>query len=263
MKHDIALQRVAGDIGRRLKKSFQKAEDQRADGRNAYRIDYEMEELIEQLAKESFPGYAVYTEDRGLYNTHGERGLLIFDPVDGSANFVRHIPVFNVSIAICDFSVADTGKFSFDQVIAACVFSPLLERMHYAEHGLGGRLNGNRINRNPLQSRGQEYVGGIMEFTAERDLRFLSKFKSFRAFGCATEHLCSIARGDFKAYFALDKKLRVPDIAAAGKILLECGGAITDLEGGLLSIGLEDHVNFVAGVDSSHATLLRESIMGI
>lgn len=251
------IQDFARVIGSKLRRSFESISDQRADHRNAYAIDYEIEEFIAEQVETRFSDYVLYTEDRGLYNTNGSRGLLILDPIDGSANFVRRIPVFNVCIAVCDLSVVEIDGFSFDKVRSACVWNPLLKRMYCSAHRQGALVNNKAIEPHPLRCKSQSYLGGILDYSVKRDLSCFSRYKSFRSFGCASEHLCAIARGDFQGYIALDNRLRVPDIAAAGKILLECGGVIKALDGNAFNADVRGRINFVAGADEDNVAMLQ------
>ena len=91
--------------------------------------DAEVEELIRQRLREAFPSDAFFGEEGG-----GELGdrVWIVDPVDGTANFLRGIPSFCVSIAFVREGSTDVGV----------IYDPLGDELFAAARGRGATLDG-------------------------------------------------------------------------------------------------------------------------
>ena len=64
--------------------------------------DKESEELISSLLIENFPDIPVYGEEFGWQNDVSGMPELywVIDPLDGTKNFIQHIPYFCISIAL-------------------------------------------------------------------------------------------------------------------------------------------------------------------
>lgn len=60
----------------------------------------------------------------------------VVDPIDGTANFARHVPHFCVAIAlVCD-----------DEIALGATYNPVADELHFARRGRGSTLNGRRIS---------------------------------------------------------------------------------------------------------------------
>lgn len=210
-----------------------------------YDIDILAEEYIRNYFDKYKPPFKVISEDSKVYDVVKDpKYVVIIDPLDGSSNATKNIPLFNISVAVCEMEVLQ--EFSFDKVLIGVIYSPISENIYYSKKGEGSFINGLKIVKPIKKKMDDWYVGAIFKLPSLYNLSFLSNFKSFRCFGCATEHICSLVRGDNQAYFAFDNKLRIYDIAAAGLILREAGGVITDLGGMELKLNLNDKINFLA-----------------
>jgi myo-inositol-1(or 4)-monophosphatase len=91
--------------------------------------DAEVEELIRRRLREAFPSDAFFGEEGG-----GELcdRVWIVDPVDGTANFLRGIPSFCVSIAFVREGSTDVGV----------IYDPLGDELFAAARGRGATLDG-------------------------------------------------------------------------------------------------------------------------
>jgi myo-inositol-1(or 4)-monophosphatase len=76
--------------------------------------------IVKRLA-EILPESGFLTEEQTA--THrGERFNWIVDPLDGTTNFLHHIPLFSVSIALMEY----------DKIVAGVVYEPNLDECFYA-----------------------------------------------------------------------------------------------------------------------------------
>ena len=155
--------------------------------------------LRQRLARER-PDEAVLGEEEGGDDTSG----WILDPIDGTRNYTRGIPVWATLIAYADR--------------VAVVSAPALGRRWWAERGGGAYANGERIR--------VSAIGRLEDATVlvrARDVPALAKRAwHVRAFGDFWAHML-VAEG--AAELAVDaENLALWDTAPLGIILEEAGG---------------------------------------
>ncbi|NIR68273.1 MAG: inositol monophosphatase, partial [Aliifodinibius sp.] len=77
-----------------------------------------------------FPDHGILAEEGG--SSKKSSGFQwIIDPLDGTTNYIKNIPVFTVSIAVQEDS----------QIIAGVVLNPIQKELFTALKGEGARLN--------------------------------------------------------------------------------------------------------------------------
>jgi myo-inositol-1(or 4)-monophosphatase len=91
--------------------------------------DAEVEALIRTRLHESFPRDSFYGEEGG--GTFGEN-VWIVDPIDGTANFMRGIPSFCISIAFVREGQIEIGV----------IYDPIHDELFAAGRGRGAMLDG-------------------------------------------------------------------------------------------------------------------------
>jgi myo-inositol-1(or 4)-monophosphatase len=95
-------------------------------------LDAEVERLCRERLLAAFPDDTFYGEESG--GTFGD-SVWVVDPIDGTANFVRGIEEFCISIAY----VRD------GQMQVGALYDPMNDELFSAERGKGAWLNGERI----------------------------------------------------------------------------------------------------------------------
>jgi len=188
-------------------------------------IDRQSEKLIISTIKKYFPDHAIQGEESGI--SSGKGVLWIIDPLDGTSNYIHHIPIFSVSI----------GVMKDNQMIAGVIFDPIHEEIFWAKKGGGAYLNKKKIYVTKIRALSDALMTTGIPFRA-RD-RFDEYMKSFheislgtvgmRRCGSAALDLSYVACGRFDGFWELD--LSPWDIAAGSLILEEAGGIITDMWG--------------------------------
>lgn len=93
--------------------------------------DRASEELIMKRLRAHFPKHGIVAEEGGRAEMDAELRWYV-DPLDGTTNFARQFPMWNVTLAL-----AQRGE-----VIAGVVYDPLNRELFAAERGAGARLNG-------------------------------------------------------------------------------------------------------------------------
>ncbi|PYM44682.1 MAG: histidinol phosphate phosphatase, partial [Candidatus Rokuibacteriota bacterium] len=97
------------------------------------RADREAERAIVEILGRAFPAYGVLGEEFGGHGTSEVRWII--DPIDGTKNFVRGIPVWATLIAL-----EERGE-----VTVGVIHNPVTAELYTARRGAGACLNGARI----------------------------------------------------------------------------------------------------------------------
>ncbi len=153
----------------------------------------------------------------------------VIDPIDGTKNFVRNVPVWATLIALLDG----------DEAVVGVVSAPALNRRWWAARGSGAWLSvGGAAPRRLSVSRVAQLADASLSYAslggwAERGLR--------DAFVALTDRVWrSRAYGDFWSYMlvaegavdlAAEPELSLWDMAALAPIVTEAGGRFTGLDG--------------------------------
>lgn len=170
----------------------------------------------------------VVGEESGtVAGTSGRRWII--DPIDGTANFVRGVPVWASLIAL-----EEDGH-----IVASCVSAPALGRRWWASHG-GGAFTGKS-----LLSAKECHVSHVAQLD-NASLSF-SSIKGWEKIGRLSAFLALTRRcwrtrafGDFWSYMmvaegtvdlAAEPELNLWDMAACDLIVREAGGTYTSLAG--------------------------------
>jgi histidinol-phosphatase len=177
--------------------------------------DRAVEEALRRRLAEVRPDHGVLGEEFGVVG-EGARCRWIVDPIDGTRNFVRGIPIWATLIAVERDGVLEVGVAS----------APALGRRWWAARGEGAFADGSPI--------GVSAVGriedAVVSFGADPGgmLPLLRRSWHPRGFGDFWQH-CLVAEGSVDV--AVDPQVSLWDIAAVQVIVEEAGGRLTDLGG--------------------------------
>ncbi|MBI4846611.1 MAG: inositol monophosphatase [Candidatus Omnitrophica bacterium] len=193
-------------------------------------VDEGAEDLIVRHLRKYFPGYAVLAEEKE-YEKQGEAKWVI-DPLDGTTNFARGFPFFGVSIAL----------ERNNEIVMGVVYDPVHDELFKAQKGMGAFLNKKRISVSKTKNLSKAFLatGFAYDFKdkEENNINNFSKFLmaslAVRRAGAASLDLCYVACGRFDGFWELD--LKPWDKAAAGLIISEAAGKVTDFKGGQFNI---------------------------
>ena len=185
--------------------------------------DIEANKVIIKTIKRNFPAHSILSEESG-FEDNGSDYKWVIDPLDGTHNFLRGIPIFGTSIAL---------EYK-DEVILGVLQFPILNIIAIAEKNKGAFLNGKRIKISDKKSIEHAFV--LIEFSyanRKEKTKFLEKLIhktiDVRNFGCAIYNLLLIACGKSDSYVILSTNEW--DVAAGFLLVEEAGGKITDLSG--------------------------------
>lgn len=187
--------------------------------------DQGSQSLIERLIREARPDDGLLGEEGAARaGTSGVRW--VFDPLDGTTNFIYGIPAYAVSIA-----VEVEGE-----VVAGVVHDVAHGEVFAAAKGRGARRNGATIAISgngdlgtALMATGFAYDPGRRAEQAAMVAGVLPQIRDIRRSGSAALDLCHVASGQLDGYF--EYRLNPWDIAAGGLIVREAGGVTAGFGG--------------------------------
>jgi histidinol-phosphatase len=184
--------------------------------------DRAIEQMARELVSERRPELGIYGEELGESGTNSAR--LVIDPIDGTRNFVRGIPIFATLLAI-----EVEGE-----VVAGLVSAPALKLHWHAARGHGAFCGSRRlqVSRIANLSDAQLFHGNLSPATADYLppglIPLMAKVERTRGFGDFYQHLL-VAEGCGE--IAIDATLQPWDIAALQVIVEEAGGRATGVNG--------------------------------
>ena len=178
--------------------------------------DREAEDIIVTTLSDAFPDDGFFGEERGEKKSNNNSYWLI-DPIDGTANFVRGIPYYCVSITY----IKD------DKLEIGIIYDPELKEMYTAINGQGAYMNGKKMQVSTLSfdrsisALGRSHRGEINPYI---DLvsTLLNKGAEYRRMGAGALSLAHVAVGRFEAYY---EEHMYPWDATAGLLLAKEAGA--------------------------------------
>ncbi len=192
--------------------------------------DREVERLLKAHLLSAFPDDGFLGEEFG----GAEReGVWVVDPIDGTGNFVRGIPLFGISIAF----------WRAGEPVAGVIYDPISGDLYAARTGGGAFKNGRRIQVRNVERLDDAVIG--IGFSTKADkapmveaLRaFLEAGAEFRRLGAAVLCLAWVAEGRLDAFW--HTSLNAWDALAGMVLVREAGGRVNHVfgEGELLSRG--------------------------
>ena len=184
--------------------------------------DQAIEAMARSLARKKHRELGVLGEEEGEAAGTAETRLII-DPIDGTRNFVRGIPVFATLLAI------ETGG----EVVAGVASAPALGARWHAARGSGAFRDGRRIMVSGIESleRALLFHGNLGRGEAGPPpgiAGLIAQVERTRGFGDFYQHML-VAEG--AGEIALDPVMQPWDIAALQVIVEEAGGRATGLGG--------------------------------
>jgi myo-inositol-1(or 4)-monophosphatase len=185
--------------------------------------DRAAEVLIVAELSAAFPGDGFLGEEGG--GEAAER-LWVIDPIDGTANYVRGIPGFCVSIAFVEAGRTELGV----------IYAPMDDELYAAARGRGARCNGESLSVSGCASIGQAMIGvGFAQrmprprFVRALD-RLLAAGGEFRRMGSTALGLAYAAAGRLDGFWALQTNSW--DCLAGLLLVEEAGGWANDFLAG-------------------------------
>lgn len=189
--------------------------------------DYGSEKIILSMIKEKYPDHSILSEEAGE-EINSSKYKWIVDPLDGTINFSRKIPLFGVIIALLEDDVTILGVH----------YLPMLKETYSAVKGEGTFLNGKKIKVSDTKDI-QDYIIGLGDFNIGKNQylkdqdnqileniikRLSPKTMRTKMFGAACFDLACIASGRTDILFY---PFTNPwDVLAGSLLIEEAGGTV-------------------------------------
>jgi histidinol-phosphatase len=183
-----------------------------------------VERAIRDRVAASRPDQGVLGEEFGDTGDGADAARWIIDPIDGTKNFVRGVPIYATLIALERDGALEVGVAS----------APALGRRWWASRGDGAFADGSSIHVSRID-RVEDAHLCYSNHTAWENAGLLDRFLALgrrawrtRGFGDFWQYAL-VAEGS--AEIAMEPSLSLWDIAAMKLIVEEAGGRLTDLDG--------------------------------
>ena len=188
----------------------------KADGTPVTVADRAIEERLRAAIARAFPADGILGEEAGEARGAGRRWIV--DPIDGTKNYARGVPVFGTLLAL-----EDEGR-----LVMGVVSSPALRTRWWATQGGGAYRDGSPIHVSNVSRLGDADVcTGDLRHASDAAVfhRLARSGKRWRGFGDFWGHVL-VAQGSMDAMVEL-ADLAEWDVAAPKLIVEEAGGRVT------------------------------------
>jgi myo-inositol-1(or 4)-monophosphatase len=207
----------------------------------------------------------ILSEERGLMMPEGKpEYVAIIDPIDGSANIERGIPLCSVGISAMPYSEV----MSTDDTEISIIESVFSKESYVAETGRGVRRNGKTVrvtDQLPLERSIISYdikKSGDEQFL-KSSMRVIEGVHDIRRSASNLLDLCWVASGALNAM--VDMRGMLPIVHVSGThMVFEAGGFVLEKEGKRLNlpIAADQMMSFIAASDEDTARRLLTLFIG-
>lgn len=212
-------------------------------------LDRKAEDAIISTLELSDTSFAIMSEEIGVILPDGRPEFMaLIDPVDGSTNLKRGVPLCSIGIAVVPYGETLTT----DDIELSIIESIFTDEVYIARKGHGVTRNGRAVR--PSQLRDPETA--IISYDTKKEwsggfdqssYRVMKGVYDIRRTGSNLLDLCWTAAGGLDAM--VDLRNRLPIIHASGThMVLEAGGVVLNADGKpwKLSIDFKRPMSFVA-----------------
>ncbi|WGS65226.1 inositol monophosphatase family protein [Marinitoga aeolica] len=184
-------------------------------------LDLRVQEFLYNSLTQKFPEIGFLGEESGMNKKPETKGYWVIDPIDGTVNFSKMLPMFCISAAYVE---NDEPKYGI-------IYAPVMNQVIVAEENKGVFLNGEKITPNWAKVLDDAMIsmGNIRGKTHKYFEALETKVMRLRLLGTAALQIAYVGTGHFDAFISV--KGNSWDVAAGYIIVKEAGGIITDYYG--------------------------------
>jgi myo-inositol-1(or 4)-monophosphatase len=194
-------------------------------------FDLAADQVVLEELRASFSDGIVLSEESGLqrFGDSAPRWRFVVDPVDGSDNHSRRLPLSAVSIAVLE----PEGPLALHQVRWAVVGGFDEDHPLVAGKDLGCHRGEAAASVSQVRVLRDAFVScELNHFAPTRPLAtVLSRARGVRSYGCASRALALVACGSLDAHLDMRGRLTAESFLAAAFMVEQAGGCVLDLDG--------------------------------
>lgn len=218
-------QAIAVDAGRQAREHYNRRHELTVEFKGVQNLvseaDRVCEHTISNALARAFPSDAVMGEEHGHRNPGG--GILwVIDPIDGTTNFLRGLPLWCVSI----------GLLEKQRPIAGIIYNPVTEELYWALRGGGAWRNGTQIKVSGAGRLDQSRIGVAFSYRRSLETHIdavaacFSARCEFTRLGSSALGMALTADGRLDGFWA--SHAYAWDVAAGMILVEEAGGWVSD-----------------------------------
>ena len=190
-------------------------------------VDRAVETLIVDRLQAQFPDDAFLGEEGGQRGAGKDHGALwVIDPIDGTVNYTRGLPLWCISLAFVDSAGIAFGL----------IYNPVSDEFYRAVRGQGATCNGQPIGVSGVQTPVSARVGLGFSYRCPpalhaRDVgRLLEAHCEYARLGSGALGMAFVADGRFDGYW--EPHINSWDVLAGICLVREAGGWVSDFLAG-------------------------------
>jgi myo-inositol-1(or 4)-monophosphatase len=222
----------------------------------ASEVDYRVEREIGELLTAAAPDVGFLGEENGHAGNPDRYWAL--DPVDGTANYVRGLPLCAVSLALVDHG----------RPVVAAIRLPFLGQLYTAERGQGAFEDDRRLQASSTAEL-HDAIVAIGDYAVGEDANgknrtrlaltalLAAQAQRVRMLGTAAIDLAWVAAGKLDASITLSNKPW--DMAAGALLVEEAGGRVIDRDGSPYTIDSAITIASAGALADAMLNLLSEA----
>jgi len=233
-----------------------------AKGDRQRRFDVLIDEWVRDwLTRRGVDGVVLSEElDDVEFGAPGGGHCFVVDPVDGSENYARGLPLAALSIAVLPRS----APLAPENVVHAVVGDVAESTPILASRGKGAHQCGRRLKTSGVRKLRDAVVSfELNHWSPDRALaETLHACAGVRAYGCASRAMCLVATGALDAHVDVRRRLTPESFLAASLVVAEAGGQVVQLDRSPLGPfgSLQDRTTLIAAATPD---LVKETINAI
>ncbi len=218
-------------------------------------FDLAADECVRSYLERAFPAGVMLSEesDERRFGTGTPQYRFVVDPVDGSDNFARRLPLAALNIAVLPVE----GPLAPEQVLFSVVGDLRDESPILAARGEGAHRGSTRLKTSSVGSLSEAFVScELNHFAPPPQLgTLLRQARGVRSYGCCSLALSLVASGAIDAHVDVRDRLTLESFLAASLAVEEAGGSVVVQKGYPLGplTGLEQRTSLIAAASSELA----------
>ncbi|MEO6190725.1 MAG: inositol monophosphatase family protein [Saprospiraceae bacterium] len=189
-------------------------------------VDIESEKKLVVDLRKLIPDSGFITEENTTEISTNAEFTWIIDPLDGTTNYLRGIPIFCISIAL----------LHQDKLVLGVIYHIMQDELFHTWKGGGAYLNGRPISVSNIQTIQEAVVATGFPYKVKKMAELtgilqviLNESRGVRRLGSAAIDLAYTACGRFDCYY--EAAINPWDVAAGILLIEEAGGIVSDMDG--------------------------------